>query len=150
MCWPGSWHFSKSVLSAVECGWQRLLASCQCIEGWPLVVRCSDSLAYKECASLQRWNGLGMSNVWKHPKNLSPGHTMLPSLTLKSLFSSFSLHFSLSTLPHDVQPGLRVLSFGGWDPDEVFPLMAACLGFILHSGVCEAEITSYTFFPFFF
>lgn len=75
---------------------------------------------------------------------------MLPSLALKSLFSSFSLHFSLSTLPRDVQPGLRVLSFGGWDPDEVFPLMAACLGFMLHSGVCEAEITSYTFFPFFF
>lgn len=149
MCWPGSWHFSKSILSADECGWQRLLASCQCIEGWPSVVRCSDSLAYKECASLQRWNGLGMSNVWKHPKNLFPGHTMIPSLALKSLFSSFSLHFSLSTLPRDIQPGLGVLSFGGWGPDEVFPLMAAFLGFILHSVCVKLRSPATRSFPFF-
>ena len=91
-----------------------------------------------------------MSNVWKHPQTLLPGHTTIPCLALKSLFSPFSLRYSWSSLPCDFQPGSRVLSFGCWGPNEMFHLMAAFLGLILHSCVCEAEITSYGFFPFFF
>lgn len=41
-----------------------------------------------------------------------------------------------------------MLSFGFGGPNEVFHLMAAFLGLILHSCVCEADVTSDMFFPF--
>lgn len=150
MCWPGSWHFSKSILSAEECGWQRLLASCQCFKGWPLVVRCPDSLAYKECASLQRWSGLDMSNVWKHPKKPFPrSHNDSLLGPGKFVFLIFSSFFTEYSTPRHLA---RTQSAKPWrlGPWWGVSLMAAFLGFILHSGVCEAEITSYTFFPLFF
>lgn len=43
-----------------------------------------------------------------------------------------------------------MLSFGSQGLDEVFCLMAVFLGLILHSCVCEAEITSCIFFFLFF
>jgi len=83
--------------------------------------------------------------MWKHPPNLSPGHTVIPYLAPWSLFSPFPLRFSWTTLPCDFQPGPGVLSFGYGSPNEVFHLMAVFLGLILHSCVCEAEITSCDF-----